>query len=78
MIMDTSLHTMPNLFQQLGLSNDEQAINDFVRSHQLPNNVLIQHAGFWSAAQTAFIEECLDDDSDWAEVVDQLNAQLHS
>jgi hypothetical protein len=27
--------------------------------------------------QAAFIEECLVDDLDWAEVVDQLNMQMH-
>jgi hypothetical protein len=29
------------------------------------------------ATQAAFIEECLVDDLDWTEVVDQLNVQMH-
>jgi hypothetical protein len=37
----------------------------------------LQNAHIWTPAQAAFIEECLVDDSDWAEVVDQLNVQLH-
>ncbi len=75
--MDTSLHTMANLFLQLGLNNDEQAISDFIRHHQLFDNEPLQYAHFWTPAQAAFIEECVVEDSDWAEVVDQLNVQLH-
>ena len=75
--MDTSLHTMPNLFLQLGLANDEQAIADFIRYNQLFDNEPLQNAHIWTPAQAAFIEECLAEDSDWAEVVDQLNMQLH-
>jgi|TARA_R110000851_G_scaffold85373_1_gene185657 hypothetical protein len=74
--MDTSLHTMENLFSQLGLDNSEKAIENFINQHELPENVKLENAYFWSPAQSAFIKECLVDDSDWAEVVDQLNVQL--
>lgn len=74
--MDTSLHTLPNLFLQLGLNNSEQAIADFVSTHRLDGNGPLHDAGFWTPAQAAFIRECLEEDSDWAEVVDQLSVQL--
>jgi hypothetical protein len=75
--MDTSLHTLPNLFLQLGLKNDEHSMSDFIRHNQLFDNEPLQNAHIWTPAQAAFIEECLAEDSDWAEVVDQLNVQLH-
>lgn len=74
--MDTSSHTLEGLFQQLGLSSNEIAIENFVRNNPLPRDVPLDHAAFWSAAQAQFIRESLDEDSDWAEVVDQLDALL--
>ncbi|MBL4638486.1 MAG: DUF2789 domain-containing protein [Proteobacteria bacterium] len=74
--MDTSMHTMENLFLQLGLSNTETDIDEFIATHHIQANESIAQAHFWTAAQAAFIQECLTEDSDWAEVVDHLNAQL--
>lgn len=74
--MDTSAHTMQNLFLQLGLDNSDAAIEQFFASHTLPDDIKLENADWWSAAQAAFIKECLSSDSDWAEVVDQLNVRL--
>lgn len=75
--MDTSMHTMENLFLQLGLDNSEHAITEFINRHRLAKETPLQQASFWSTSQAQFIKECLELDSDWAEVVDQLNVQLH-
>jgi len=75
--MDTSMHTMENLFLQLGLNNSEQAIAEFINLNRLAKETPLQQASFWSTSQAQFIKECLELDSDWAEVVDQLNVQLH-
>ncbi len=75
--MDTSMHTMENLFLQLGLNNSEQAISEFINLNRLAKETPLQQASFWSTSQAQFIKECLELDSDWAEVVDQLNVQLH-
>lgn len=74
--MDNQFHTLENLFTQLGLDNDPQAIRRFIHLHRLQEYETIENAPFWTPAQAAFISECLAEDSDWAEVVDQLNAQL--
>ena len=74
--MDTSMHTMGNLFLQLGMSNTETDIDAFIATHHVPANESLAQAHFWTAAQAEFIQECLTEDSDWAEVVDHLNAQL--
>lgn len=74
--MDTSSHTMPALFAQLGLSNSDTAIDNFIHNNHLPVDIPLEKAGFWSAAQAQFLREAIVEDADWAEVVDQLDARL--
>lgn len=75
--MDTSYHSLENLFLQLGLDNSPTAMDQFIIDHKLPSEKTIEAAEFWSPSQRAFIQECLAEDSDWVEVVDQLNVLLH-
>lgn len=74
--MDTSSHTMQRLFDQLGLDSRDDAIAEFIRTHQLPDQGALDHASFWNPSQAQFIRESLGNDADWAEVVDQLDALL--
>jgi hypothetical protein len=74
--MDTSKHDLSTFFQQLGLPNSPQEINHFISTHQLPAGVVIARADFWTSAQASFIREALLQDSDWAEVADELAARL--
>ena len=76
--MDTSEHSMQALFAQLGLSNSDTAIDNFIENNHLPNEIPIQNAAFWSAGQAQFIREAIEDDADWAEVVDHLDTQLRA
>ncbi|MBV0932727.1 DUF2789 domain-containing protein [Marinobacterium weihaiense] len=77
--MDTSQHTFTALFEQLGLASDKDAIEQFIRTHQLfSDEVPLHEASFWSESQSEFLREALTSDSDWAEVVDALNNSLHS
>lgn len=68
---------MTNLFEQLGLDSSEEAIQHFIVSHQLPADVLIADADFWSDGQRQLIMEKVKSDGSWAIVVDQLNEALH-
>lgn len=68
---------MTNLFLQLGLDASEDAIADFIQRHQLPTDVDITAAPFWSEAQRQLLCEQLRADANWAIVVDQLNESLH-
>lgn len=70
--MDTSDHSLSTLFKQLGLPTDKAGIEAFVRDHQLPAGLALAQAPFWNTAQAAFIREALNNDSDWAERVDEL------
>ena len=74
--MDTSNHSMQTLFAQLGLSANEACIDNFIENNHLPPEIPLENAAFWSAGQAQFIREAIAHDSDWAEVVDQLDAQL--
>jgi hypothetical protein len=76
--MDTSPHTFTALFEQLGLPSDDDSIEQFIRTHRLfSNEVPLHEASFWTEAQAEFLREAINSDSDWAEVVDELNSRLH-
>ncbi len=74
--MDTSQHTLHTLFDQLGLPSDEGAIDGFLEHHTLAPETRLDQADFWSAGQAQFIREALEEDSDWSEIVDQLDTLL--
>jgi hypothetical protein len=74
--MDTSSHTIYSLFAQLGLPNSDAAIAAFVSNNHLPRDIPLANAAFWSSGQAQFIREAIEQDADWAEVVDYLDAQL--
>lgn len=74
--MEPFSHSIESLFSQLGLANSQQAIEKFCKEHHLDSDVALEQADFWTAGQAQFIREALEQDSDWCEVVDQLDAQL--
>ncbi|MDF3932662.1 DUF2789 domain-containing protein [Pseudomonas citronellolis] len=74
--MDTTPHTFAELFKQLGLPNERQDIDAFLAGHRLEADQALADAPFWNEAQATFLREALDDDSDWAEEVDELAARL--
>jgi Protein of unknown function (DUF2789) len=75
--MDTSIHTLQTLFCQLGLADDLEQINVFIELHRpLPSNISLTEAYFWNEAQTAFLAEAIEDDSDWCESVNKLDCLL--
>ena len=76
--MDTTDIRMSNLFSQLGLPDDDDAIAQFIRAHQLPEDVRLHDAPFWNAGQAQFLRETWQKDNQWAMVVDGLNEALHA
>ncbi len=75
--MEPAIHRFHDLFAQLGLPNDAQAITQFLAQHTpLPDGIPLADAPFWTPAQASFLREALEQDSDWAELVDQLNEAL--
>jgi Protein of unknown function (DUF2789) len=74
--MQTGHHTLNDLFAQLGLSSDDNAIEDFLARHHLVGEETLARAQFWSESQRKFLRDAILDDSDWCEVVDELDALL--
>lgn len=77
--MDCTAPSMSLLFAQLGLPDDEEAIRAFIKSNRpLPMTIRLFDAPFWSPSQAALIREKLQEDGEWAVLIDTLNAQLRS
>ncbi len=75
--MQQQFHSFSELFSQLGLDADEDAIEAFLKQHSpLARDIDLPDAPFWSSAQSQFLQEALLTDSDWAEMVDALNLAL--
>ncbi len=74
--MEQQFHPMTELFTQLGLPSSEEAIEQFFKKHKLKPNQSLSRAPFLSEQQQKFIIEAIADDSDWAEIVDQMDVRL--
>ncbi|HRD33015.1 MAG TPA: DUF2789 domain-containing protein [Rhodocyclaceae bacterium] len=75
--MQTPVHVFTDLFEQLGLPSDAEAIKRFIEANRpLAHDLALADAPFWNPGQTSFIREELQRDADWAELVDQLDAAL--
>ncbi len=75
--MDTTQHNLHTLFAQLGLDNDEGSIAAFIQSNSpLDKELAIYDAPFWNESQASFLQESMEEDSDWAIVVDHLATLL--
>jgi len=77
--MDSFMHSMPNLFDQLGLPSDDASIRQFLASNSpLPHSLPLADAAFWTPSQRVFLKEEILKDADWAEVIDMLNSAMHT
>ena len=75
-MMDFPPHSINALFQQLGLPATDSDIDNFFHRHKLNHDIRLVDADFWTEAQAMFLSEALEEDADWAGVVEQLNARL--
>ncbi len=77
--MENFEHTMNALFAQLGLSDADSEIDNFIHQHRpIADDLSLEKALFWNIGQSQFIHEALYEDSDWSELVDQLNTRLRA
>ncbi|WP_231759699.1 DUF2789 domain-containing protein [Microbulbifer elongatus] len=74
--METGHHTLNDLFAQLGLGSDNEAIEDFLTRHHLSGEEKLAGAAFWTDSQRKFLREAILADSDWCEIVDELDVLL--
>lgn len=76
-IMEKGLHKFRELFAQLGRANDDASIARFIDDYApLRADVKLADAVFWTASQAAFLREVVEEDGDWAEIVDALDTAL--
>jgi len=77
--MESSTHELSELFSQLGLPDDQSAIEAFIASHgPIPAGTRLIDAPFWSPSQVAFLREKCAEDADWVELIDMLDARLRA
>jgi len=75
--MLTPHHPLRELFQQLGLPSDPQAIDDFILQHRAESEgCALPNAPVWNAAQAAFLRESVAADADWALPAEWLQQSL--
>ena len=75
--MESPIHSLNTLFEQLGLDETEKGIEEFISTHRpIPKNIELHEAEFWNTSQVAFLKESIEQDADWAEIVDHLDVML--
>lgn len=75
--MDRTPHNMSNLFAQLGINNSQTAIEHFISTHKgIPKDIPLAKADIWTQSQSDFLEQSIQEDADWAEIVDSLDSRL--
>lgn len=75
--MESAIHSLADLFRQLGLPDDSASIESFIAEHRpLPPGTEIADAAFWNEGQSQFLREEMADDADWAELIDALSVRL--
>ena len=75
--MESQIHSLPALLPQLGSAATPRAVAAVVpRQAPLPAHLLLVDAPCWSSAQAQLLAQALEDDADWAEVVDELDLLL--
>jgi len=75
--MESGLHTLCELFRQLGLPDDLPSMERFIARHRpLERSIKLCAAPFWNQGQRQFLQQAISSDADWAEQVDQLDARL--
>ena len=77
--MEPNFHRFSELFAQLGLPSDPLSVGQFIEHHTpLDATLRLEDASFWTPAQASLLREKVLEDSDWSEVVDQLNSALRA
>ena len=75
--MEDNFHSMPNLFAQLGLPSGPTDIQAFIETNRpLPAHLKLHEAPFWSPSQAVFLLDQVQDDADWAGIIDELDSEL--
>jgi len=75
--MGASVYCLSTLFEQLGLSGKTDDIEAFIKNNRLSAGTKVYEAAYWTQSQAALLKEGLENNSDWALIIDELNVRLH-
>ncbi len=71
-------YTFKDLFAQLGLPNSEPAIEQFIKQRAAFSFSDFGHDPNWTPAQREFLHTALEEDANWARLIDQLSKRLYN
>ena len=75
--MEGNLHSMTNLFNQLGLASEPADIEGFIEAHRpLADELRLAEAPFWTVSQAGLLREQVLEDADWVGIIDKLDGGL--
>ena len=75
--MQSTAHTMDQLFDRLGLPSGEHEIDNFIeRQKPVSSGKEIYELEFFNESQKAFLKRAKMEGTDWAELTDTLDALL--
>ena len=75
--MTLPIRQLGALFDRLGLDSNDQAIKTFIENNRpIPRSTPLHEAGIWSQFQAAILEEAIREDTNFAELVETLEALL--
>ena len=75
--MESPIHNLTSLFDQLGLGSSKEDIKEFINKNKpLAGRLKLHKADMWNASQASFLKQVKEQDADWVEIVDQLDAML--
>ena len=75
--MGTPVHSMNQLFDQLGLPSGSQEIDKFIEQQKpVADSKKIYEMDFFSDSQRTFLKEAKEHGGDWAELTDILDSLL--
>lgn len=75
--MGKLIYCLGTLFEQLGMSGKSEDIEAFIEKNRLADGISIYEAPCWTPQEAAFLKEGLEQNSDWALIIDELNVRLH-
>ena len=75
--MESPIHTLSSLFDQLVLLSDARNIENFIEQHKpVSSTKPLYELDFFTPSQQSFLQEAAEQDADWTEITDTLDTLL--
>lgn len=75
--MESSIYTLRNLFDQLGLPSDTRDNENFIEQHKpVSSTSPLYELEFFTPSQQNFLKEATEQGANWTEITDTLDTLL--